>query len=358
MSSSKKRAKFSETSFVAVPEEAQAVPVHEVLTLAVLERKLLPAPKFHLWKHAWDRLLVLLILGVLMVFYPGQSVYTAGFGDLLAMKAAQKPKVVLPPPAPFPKNTTGVIPEDEITASGVIVQDLNSSIELWKREESLRLAPASTTKLLTALVALELYQLDDVVTIKTALREGQTIDIYTGEKITVENLLYGALIHSGNDAAYALAEHHKDGVVGFIAAMNMKAKALGMNASNFTNAMGLDDTNHYVTTSDLAKLSRAALENKTIVKMVAIPQITIADVTHTTYHPLKNVNQLLGKIPGVAGLKTGWTEAAGENLVTYVDRNGHRILIVVLRSKDRFGDTEKLINWVFGNYIWEQLKVS
>ena len=87
--------------------------------------------------------------------------------------------------------------------------------------------------------------------------------------------------------------------------------------------------------------------------MVAIPQITVSDVTHTYFHSLKNVNELLGKIPGVGGIKTGWTEEAGENLITLVQRDGHSLIIVVLHSKDRFGETEKLINWVFGNYRWE-----
>jgi len=87
--------------------------------------------------------------------------------------------------------------------------------------------------------------------------------------------------------------------------------------------------------------------------MVAIPAITISDVTHTYFHSLKNVNQLLGKVPGVSGIKTGWTENAGENLVTLVERNGRKIILVVLKSGDRFGETVKLIDWVFGNFEWK-----
>ena len=105
----------------------------------------------------------------------------------------------------------------------------------------------------------------------------------------------------------------------------------------------------------LLVLAVVALTNPVIAKIVAIPQITISDVTHTYFHALKNVNQLLGKIPGVGGIKTGWTEEAGENLVTYVERNGHKVIFVVLHSKDRFGETAKLIDWVFGNFSWQQL---
>ncbi len=128
-----------------------------------------------------------------------------------------------------------------------------------------------------------------------------------------------------------------------------------LNDSHFTNPVGYDDLQHKTTPIDLVKLASFALNNKTIAKMVAIPQITISDVTHTYFHPLTNINQLLGKIPGVGGIKTGWTEEAGENLVTLIERNGHRLIIVVLKSQDRFADTAKLIDWVFNNYRWERL---
>jgi D-alanyl-D-alanine carboxypeptidase (penicillin-binding protein 5/6) len=138
--------------------------------------------------------------------------------------------------------------------------------------------------------------------------------------------------------------------------MNAKAKALHLTHSTFTNPVGYDDPNHKMTPLDLAILGEAALNNKTIAKMVGIPEITISDMTHTYFHQLKNVNELLGKIPGVGGIKTGWTEEAGENLITLVERNGHRVITIVLHSQDRFGDTSKLIDWVFGNYQWEVLR--
>ena len=135
--------------------------------------------------------------------------------------------------------------------------------------------------------------------------------------------------------------------------MNRKAKEIHLDHSNFTNPVGYDDPAHQMTAIDLSRLASVALSDKTIVKMVGIPAITIADVTHTYFHSLKNVNQLLGKIPGVSGIKTGWTENAGENLVTLVERNGRRVILVVLKSNDRFGETVKLIDWVFANLQWK-----
>ncbi len=307
------------------------------------------------WQTSWDKLLFLFILGVFIFLSPGQNIYT--IPTPLQIPFLRRIPFALPAPAPYPVNRTGMFPGSEITAGGIVVLDVDSGVFLLTRNSEELLSPASTTKILTALVALDAYKLDDVVTVKTALSEGQVMGLVSGERITVENLLYGALIHSGNDAAYALAENYPGGVAKFVEEMNNKAKKLHLTKSTFTNPVGYDDPNHKMTPLDLARLARVALDNTTIVKMVAIPEITISDVTHTYFHHLKNVNQLLGKIPGVGGIKTGWTEEAGENLVTLVERNGHRVVIVVLQSKDRFGETSQLIDWVFGNYQWETFKI-
>lgn len=306
----------------------------------------------HSWIiRQWDKILFLCILVLFFIFQPGPKIYTkltSEDGPLMRMLPFPTPI-----PAPYPMNATGVYPGYEISAEGVIVYDLESGVTLYGRNSEEVLSPASTTKIMTALVALEHYDLDEVVTIETVANSGQVMGLVPGEKITVENLLYGALIHSGNDAAWALAEHYEGGVEKFVAAMNEKAAALHLTNTHFTNPVGYDDPIHKMTAVDLSRLSAYALTNKTIAKIVAIPQITISDVDYTRFHSLTNVNALLGKIPGVAGIKTGWTEDAGENLVTLVERNGHRIIIVVLKSLNRFNDTEMLINWVFANYTWQ-----
>lgn len=305
------------------------------------------------WKKSWGKILFLVLLAAFVVLSPGQNIY---------LMARNSDKHLLPPwpipiptPAPYPVNVTGVYPGSEVTATGVVVLDIDSGVYLFKRNETIELSPASTTKLLTALVALDNYTLDDVVTVKQTNTDGQSMGLVPGERITIENLLYGALISSGNDAAWALADYYPGGEPKFVEAMNAKADQLHLMQSTFTNPVGYDDPNHTMTPLDLAILGEAALNNKTIAKMVGIPEITISDVTHTYFHRLKNVNELLGKIPGVGGIKTGWTETAGENLITLIERNGHRIITVVLHSQDRFGDTSRLIDWVFGNYQWNVL---
>jgi serine-type D-Ala-D-Ala carboxypeptidase (penicillin-binding protein 5/6) len=305
------------------------------------------------WRVSWGKILFLVLMAVFVVLSPGQNIYVmARASEELLLPPWPVP---IPTPAPFPVNITGVYPGGEITANGVVVVDIDSGVYLYKRNENISLSPASTTKLLTALVALDNYNLDDVVTIKSMNIDGQSMGLVPGEKITVENLLYGALIYSGNDAAWALSDYYPGGEPKFVEAMNAKAGELHLMHSTFTNPVGYDDPDHKMTPLDLALLGEAALNNKTIAKMVAIPEITISDTSHTYFHRLKNVNELLGKIPGVGGIKTGWTEEAGENLITLVERSGHRVITVVLHSQDRFGDTSKLIDWVFGNYQWNIL---
>ncbi len=296
-----------------------------------------------------DRWIILVVAIVFFLWYPGQNRYVVE----QFIGSNKDPVVTIPVPPPYPVNKTGVIPGNEISAKSIMIQDLTSGVYIFKRNSTDRLAPASTTKILTALVVLDSMQLDDIVTVVQPMNHGQVMGLVSGERITVENLLYGMLIYSGNDAGYALANNYPGGLTAFVNAMNKKAESLHLSASHFVNPVGYDDSDHYMTAEDLARLADVALANKTISKMVGIPQITVSDVTHTYFHKLSNVNQLLGKIPGVAGIKTGWTEEAGENLVTLIERNGRRVIIVVLKSADRFGDTIALINWTFTNIEWQ-----
>jgi len=305
------------------------------------------------WLRQWDKLLAIALLAVFFLLSPGQNIYTTQ--NDASVPVLRRLPFAVAPPAPYPVHTTGVYPGAEITALGVVIYDVDSGVYLYKRNEDVLFAPASTTKILTALVALDAYELDDVMTVTTLVSDGQDMGLAVGERMTVENLLFGTLVQSANDAAYVLADRYPGGVEKFVEAMNQKATLLGLTKSHFTNPNGFDDPHHKMTPMDLARLASVALANKTVSKMVAIPQITVSDVTHTYFHKLTNVNELLGKIPGVGGIKTGWTEEAGENLVTLVERNGHRVILVVLKSQDRFGDTLKLIDWVFGNHRWQEV---
>lgn len=267
-------------------------------------------------------------------------------------------KVLIPPsPHPIPINITNQ-EAPPVTAPGIVVMDIASGVVLLEKNPDVKMLPASTTKIMTALIALEKYSMDDVVTVKTVISERQVMGLVTGEKITVENLLYGILVHSANDAAFALAEHFEDGgVEGFISTMNQKATELHLTNTHFVNPIGFDHADQYTTPKDLARLSMYALENPIVNKFVGVAQITVSDTTFTYFHPLKNVNQLLGKIPGVSGVKTGWTQAAGECLVSTAQRNGEKILIVLLGSENRFGETEQLINWTFTNFKWQPVEI-
>lgn len=300
------------------------------------------------------RILQLLIFAFLLSQLPPHNVYS-----IRAVTEEYVPKVNLvpPTPAPYPINATHIAPP-ELTAEGIIITDIPSGVALYEKNADTKFLPASTTKLMTAMVALENYQLDEEVVVKTVVTEGQVMGLVYGEIITMENLLYGILVHSANDAAYALAEHFPGGVEAYVAQMNEKARGLHLNQTHFTNPIGFDDNEHYTTPKDLASLSLAALKNPLIIKMVGVPQITVSDTTYLHFHPLKNINELLGKIPGVSGLKTGWTVHAGQSLVTTARRNGRQILIVLLKSEDRFGETEQLLEWVFTNFTWKNYSES
>jgi len=204
--------------------------------------------------------------------------------------------------------------------------------------------PASTTKIITALVALDQYKPEQVIKVKNASVEGQIMYLVEGEQITLENLLYGLLVHSANDAAYAIANSF--GYDRFITLMNEKARDLHMKDSHFTNPAGLDNPDQYVTPFDLALAGRALLTHPYLAKMVSTKEITISDVNYQYFHKLTNVNKLLGEIQGLGGLKTGYTENAGENLVSYYRKNGHEYLVVLLKSEDRFADTRSVLKWL------------
>lgn len=240
-----------------------------------------------------------------------------------------------------------------VSAEGVYVVDLPSFSPILERNSREKFIPASTAKILTALVAFDLYKPDEIVTVKRAITEGQIMNLAVGEKITVENLLYGALVHSGNDAAYALADN--SGFKEFVELMNKKAKDLNMTQTVFNDPAGLEDYGEHTTPFDLALAARTLLQNPYLKKIVATKEITIADVDFKYFHRLSNVNKLLGEIQGVGGLKTGYTENAGENLVSFYKKNGHQYIIVILKSLDRFSDTKEIITWINSNIDYSDL---
>lgn len=240
-----------------------------------------------------------------------------------------------------------------ISAGGVWIEDLSAKKVLYKFQEDKKLLPASTTKMMTALVGNEYYHLeDDLVVTKEALVSGSTMGLGEGERLSFRAVLYGMLLNSGNDAAYTIATNYPGGIDGFLVAMNKKADELGLKNSHFTNPAGFDTPGHYSSAEDLATIAKAVMKNDQLAEVVGTKETTVVAENQLKSHTLENLNQLLGE-EGVIGIKTGYTEKSGENLVTLVDRNGRRVLIVVLQSNDRFGETKKLIQWAYRNFNLE-----
>lgn len=240
----------------------------------------------------------------------------------------------------------------ELSASSASVIDNKTGITLYEKNPDSRHLPASTTKLMTALIALENCFPKTVIKVGFVQREGAQMGLTEGDSLTVESLIYGLLIPSGNDAAYVLAYSCAPSYQDFINAMNKKAKELGMLNTHFANPAGFDDEFQYSTARDLTKLARAAVASPLISKIVATKSTVMSDITGTKTYYLENVNKLLGVVPGIEGVKTGQTEGSLENLVTKTTRDGHTIITVVLGSSDRFGESETLIEWGFQNHRW------
>jgi len=284
------------------------------------------------------------LFSVLFLFYPGDTTYYKIFAYHRELFDLAKEKI------PVVQNQVPVLRVPyypEITAEGIYVVDLHSFTPIFERNAKYQFFPASTTKMVTALVAQDIYQPTDILTVKRSIEEGQVMGLVAGEKMTVENLLYGLLVYSGNDAAFAFADNY--GNDKFVELMNQKAQELGMKQSHFTNPAGLDEDPQLTTPFDLALASRELLVTPGLKKIVAIRDITVADTEFKYFHRLTNVNKLLGEIQGVGGLKTGYTENAGENLISFYQKNDHQYIIVILKSLDRFTDTKQIITWLDTN---------
>lgn len=235
----------------------------------------------------------------------------------------------------------------KISAAGAVLMDGDTGRVLWERDSHTPRLIASTTKLMTALVALESgHDLEETVTIlpEWAGVEGSSIYLRPGEEISLETLLYGLLLRSGNDAALAIAGHCGGTVENFVSQMNRKARELGMKDTSFSNPNGLDDQDHYSSAYDLAILARACLQNEALAKIAATRSITLGTRTFT------NHNKLLWRYEGCVGLKTGFTKAAGRTLVSAAKRDGVTLICVTLNAPSDWADHTALLDWGFAHY--------
>jgi D-alanyl-D-alanine carboxypeptidase (penicillin-binding protein 5/6) len=232
-------------------------------------------------------------------------------------------------------------------AHGILLKELNSGRVLYEHDAGKRMSPASLTKIMSALVILERGNLDDLVTISpnAARAHKMHLRVKAGQVFRLEDLLKAMLIMSANDACLAAVEHVGGDEAQFVTFMNDKAAALGLVDTNFKNGCGFDDPEHYSTAEDLAALSVIALDQPIFRQLVREERAIITPVRGHRAYVLHNTNRLLGRIPGVEGIKTGFTSKAGRCLIAKVSQNGSDLLLVILNSKRRWNTATNLITY-------------
>ncbi len=229
-----------------------------------------------------------------------------------------------------------------LSAASYVLYDAKSGELLCAHDETTRRAIASTTKVMTALVALETASLSEQVTVREShMAEGSSMYLTPGETLSMETMLYGLLLASGNDAALAIADHCCGSVEAFVERMNEKAAALGLADTSFANPNGLDAQGHYSTARDMAVLTARAMEHPTFARIVSTSGATVGGRT------LTNHNKLLTSVDGCIGGKTGYTSKAGRTLVTCAERGGVRLVAVTLNDGDDWRDHAALYEYGF-----------
>lgn len=236
-----------------------------------------------------------------------------------------------------------------VSADAAVLMDAATGDVLYDKQAYKKRPPASTTKIMTAILGLELGRPDELVTVspKAAAVGESTIHLDPGEKITLYELITGALIKSGNDACVAIAEQIAGSEENFVKLMNQKALTLGAKDTHFENTNGLPNKNHYSTAYDLALMARYGLQLPTFSSIIRLKETEIHFLEPDVFMDLRNTNKLLWNYPFADGVKTGTTNAAGKCLVASATKDGRQLIAVVLHAPNRFGDAEKLLEWGF-----------
>ena len=244
-------------------------------------------------------------------------------------------------------------PAPVIKARSAVLVDLDSGKTLYQVDPQGRHAPASLTKVVTALVALDHLRLDQTVMVPVSINQlpwdSTRMGLRPGERLTVRELLDGLFLNSGNDAAITLSEAAMPRAT-FVGLMNAKAATLGMADTHFANPIGLDDPAHYTSSADLARASAELIRRfPDVAAIAATPSLTLpATATHHAY-ALYNLNELLRKYPGATGLKTGWTGHAGGCLIATATRDGRHLMVVLLASPRIFDEAAALLDYGFAS---------
>lgn len=261
----------------------------------------------------------------------------------------------------FSEVSTSSQEEPSTNSKHIVVIDRKTLSVLYEKSSNEKTAMASTTKIMTCILALENSNLNKIVTIskKAASVHGSTLGIKENMQLSMQDLIYGLMLRSGNDCAIAIAEEISGSVENFAILMNKKAKELNLENTNFVTPHGLDDPNHYTTAYELALLTNYALKNETFKNIVSCKNYTF----NFDGYPksITNTNELLGNLSGVYGVKTGFTFDAGRCLVSSCKRDNLDIIVVVLGAntkKIRTQDSYNLINYIFNNFQYVNVSKS
>lgn len=250
----------------------------------------------------------------------------------------------------LPIGADSVIPS--LSAKSAILIDASDGRVLYEQNARVRMPMASTTKIMTALVALEHGEIDDVVeiTADSVGVEGSSVYLRVGERMTLRELLYALMLASANDAATAIAIHIGGSVENFACLMNERAVGLGLRDTYFQNPHGLDADGHYTSAYDLALLTVEALKNRDFLTVVSTVEYRIGGTGGSNVRPLTNHNRMLRTYSGAIGVKTGYTKKSGRCLVTAAERGGLRLVAVTLSAPDDWNDHKKLLDFGFEYY--------
>jgi len=243
---------------------------------------------------------------------------------------------------------------DNMTATSMILIEASTGKVIYEKNAESRQYPASTTKMMTLLLAIENANLDDIITVdaQAAAVEGSSMHLATNDQLKLKDLVTGMMLASGNDATVAVADYLAGSVPDYAAYMTEKAQTIGATNTHFANSSGLPDPNHYSTAHDLARIAAYGYKNPTFRQIVGTKEKEIQWQFPTAKKiKFENTNELLGVYPGVNGMKTGYTEAAGECLVASAERNGVNLIAVVMHAADdqRFIEATKLLDYGFSN---------
>lgn len=234
----------------------------------------------------------------------------------------------------------------DVSAAQAILMDAESGQVLFEKDAFEARPIASITKIMTAILAIESGKMDEKATVSrnAIYTEGSSIYLEQGEKITIQDLVYGLMLRSGNDAAVAIAEHIGESEEGFVYLMNEKAMWLGMNQTHFTNPHGLDDEEHYSSAYDMALLTREAMKNKQFREISG----STSYLSENRSYSWRNKHKLVtGYYENATGGKTGYTKQTGRTLVTTAEKNGHSLIVVTLNAGNDWNDHIALFEWGF-----------